>query len=277
MNIHNIAVYQPGSERGANASSASWKRVSVWAAGEEPENLVFMNNMGGGKSGEWSICSGASQSYASGDWTDSASVPNEERAKGVLDEDHEINIMTAESCATRPCTGFSRGTAHHGWGGSKLFVFTFDMPPSSDSSKAPAIWALNAQIVRAAQYGCNCRGVGPGGCGELDILETLPHVGAEAQGISEIYGPKGATGSGARFFARPTGARATYGVIFDVRTDAIAIQEYEGWDYGVEVLTRSVVDGYLGADAFVVPFEGSSGKRRRDSVLGAHRRRRVSH
>ena len=186
--------------------------------------------------------------------------------------------MTAESCATGSCTGFSRGTAHHGWGGSKLFVFTFDMPPSSDPSKAPAIWALNAQIVRAAQYGCNCRGVGsPGGCGELDILETLPHVGAEAQGISEIYGPKGATGSGARFFARPTGAKATYGVIFDVRTDAIAIQEYEGWDYGVEVLTRSVVDGYLGADAFVVPFEGSSGKRRRDSVLGAHRRRRVWH
>ena len=57
MNIHNIAVYQPASSTGANASSASWKRVSVWAAGEEPENLVFMNNMGGGKSGEWSSTS----------------------------------------------------------------------------------------------------------------------------------------------------------------------------------------------------------------------------
>ena len=131
--------------------------------------------------------------------------------------------MTATSCASTPCSGFSRGTANHGWGGSKFFVFTFDMPPSPSSSPSavPAIWALNAQVVRAAQYGCNCRGVGsPGGCGELDVLETVAGQDPGARAISEIYAPKGATGSGASFFARPTDGRVTYGVVFDVQTDS---------------------------------------------------------
>lgn len=106
MNIYNIAVYQPTS---TNSSSGSWKRVSSWAAGEQPENVVFMNNMGGSKSGEWSstscalsavfrvvltwmsvVCAGSSQSYANGDWTDAASKPNADIAKGYLDQDHEI-------------------------------------------------------------------------------------------------------------------------------------------------------------------------------------------
>ena len=140
--------------------------------------------------------------------------------------------MTAAECnSTDPCAGFSRGTANHGWAGSKFFVFTFDMPASSDASKTPAIWALNAQIVRAAQYGCNCRGVGPKGCGELDILETIAGTDT-THAISEIYAPKGATGSGASFFARPADGPATYGVLFDVQTDAIAIQRLKGRGQG---------------------------------------------
>ncbi|KAI0351997.1 hypothetical protein OH77DRAFT_829183 [Trametes cingulata] len=272
MNIYNIAVYQP-----TNASSATWKRVSSWAANQQPDNLVFMNNKGGDASGEWSICAGASQSYASGDWTSAVSSANKEVAKGALAANEEINIMTAETCASRPCAGFSRGTANHGWASSKFFVFTFDMPASSDASHVPAIWALNAQIVRAAQYGCNCRGTGPKGCGELDILETIAAPGADVnQAISEIYSPKGATGSGKSFFARPTGGRVTYGVIFDVQTDAIAIQRYTEWDYGQTAITRSVVDGYLNAPAMTVSFGGAGGKREeaRSSVLSAHRRRR---
>ncbi|OBZ69740.1 Protein TOS1 [Grifola frondosa] len=62
----------------------------------------------------------------------------------------ELNIMTAASCNDGLCDGFSRGTANHGWAGSKMFVFTFDMPPSSDATKTPAIWALNAQIAPRA-------------------------------------------------------------------------------------------------------------------------------
>ncbi|KAI0827752.1 putative TOS1-like glycosyl hydrolase-domain-containing protein [Trametes gibbosa] len=275
LNLYNIAVYQP-----TNASSATWKQVSSWTAGNKPDNLVFMNNMGGQESGEWSICAGSSQSYASGDWTASVSSANAQIANGALDETHEVNIMSSTPCSSSAqCTGFSRGTANHGWSGSKFFVFTFDMPPSSDPSKVPAIWALNAQIVRAAQYGCNCRGVGPGGCGEVDLLETLAADGANPdQAISEIYSPKGATGSGRSFFARPKNGKVTYGAIFDVQTDSIAIQQYTDWDYGTQQITRSVVDGYLNAPAMKVSFEGSSNSKRANykprSVMGAHKRRR---
>ena len=45
MNLFNIAVYQP------NGSGAAWTQTSSWAAGQAPNNLVFMNNMGGGASG----------------------------------------------------------------------------------------------------------------------------------------------------------------------------------------------------------------------------------
>ncbi|CDO77599.1 hypothetical protein BN946_scf184936.g24 [Trametes cinnabarina] len=272
ITIDNIAVYQP-----TNSSGATWKQVSSWAAGQKPDNLVFMNNMGGTNNvGEWSICAGASQSYASGDFTSTVSSPNAEIFNGALDETHEVNIMTGEACSSEsPCAGFSRGTANHGWAGSKFFVFTFDMPASSDPSHVPAIWALNAQIVRAAQYGCNCRGVGPGGCGELDILETIAGTNVD-QAISEIYSPKGATGTGNSFFARPTSGKVTYGVIFDVQTDSIAIQHYTEWDYSQSAITRSVVDGYLNAPAMTVSFESANSRRAEmpRSVFSAHKRRR---
>ena len=184
--------------------------------------------------------------------------------------------MTADTCKDSACDGFSRGTANHGWSGSKFFVLTFDMPSSSDASKVPAVWALNAQIVRAAQYGCNCRGTGAKGCGELDILETIagPDVN---QAISEIYSSKGATGSGVSFFARSTSGKVTYGVIFDVDTDSIAIQRYIDWDYTQSAITRSVVDGYLNAQAMTISFDTSANGKRASGprqVFGAHKRRR---
>lgn len=48
MNMFNVAVYQP-----SNNSGATWKKVSSWSANQQPDNMVFMNNMGGGASGEW--------------------------------------------------------------------------------------------------------------------------------------------------------------------------------------------------------------------------------
>ncbi|KAI0765702.1 putative TOS1-like glycosyl hydrolase-domain-containing protein [Trametes elegans] len=273
MNLYNIAVYQPA----ADDANASWAQVSAWAAGQAPDNLVFMNNLGGDKSGEFSICAGNSQSFANGAWTDATTAANAEVAKGFLEEGHEINIMTAQTCAESPCDGFSRGTANHGWGGSKLLVATLDMPPSRDASKVPALWALNAQVVRAAEYGCNCRGVGsPGGCGELDILETLPGADPD-HGVSEVYSVKGATGSGDKnFFARPA-EKATYAVVFDVQTDSIAIQQLTAWDYRQKSVGRDVVEGYLNAPALEVSF--ATGAKRRSEmrmargVVNGNRRR----
>ena len=67
------------------------------------------------------------------------------------------------------------------------------------------------------------------------------------------------------------------GVIFDVDTDSIAIQRYVDWDYTQSAITRSVVDGYLNAQAMTVSFDTSANGKRAPGprqVLGAHKRRR---
>lgn len=49
MQINNIAVYQP-----ASASASTWKLTSSFTPNKAPQNMVFMNNLGGTASGEWS-------------------------------------------------------------------------------------------------------------------------------------------------------------------------------------------------------------------------------
>ncbi|KAI0074832.1 hypothetical protein K474DRAFT_1600845 [Panus rudis PR-1116 ss-1] len=259
LRLHRIAVYQP-----RDPSSANWERVSSWSQGTKPENLVFMNNKGGGKSGEWDTCGGSSQSYANGDWTDAATAPNAEMYTGILQAGQEINIVTSVECKRVPCDGFSRGTASHGWAGSKLLVVDFEMPNDNGGS-VPAIWALNSQVTNAAQYGCNCRGMGGnGGCGELDILETLSSN--TNQGITEIYSFKGATGCGdGSFFPRPTSGVVTYIVIFDVETDSIAIQRLSGWDYSQTTVPRSTIVSHLDLPSKIVSFALVNRRSRRRS------------
>lgn len=168
--------------------------------------------------------------------------------------------MTATTCAKAHCDGFSRGTANQGWAGSKLFVVDFEMP--SDPQSLPAIWSLNGQVVRSAQYGCNCRGMGAnGGCGELDIAETLSANAPQA--ISEVYSFKGATGTGnGNFFQRPANGRATIAALFDVQTDAISVLRLSKFDYGQASISRGLVDGYLSAPAKAIPF--GTNKRRNE-------------
>lgn len=174
--------------------------------------------------------------------------------------------MTSEACTKDSCDGFFRGTAYKGWADSKAFVIDYNMPENGANS---AIWALNGQVVRSAQYGCNCRGMGgDGGCGELDIAETLQPNSPQA--ISEIYSFKGATGSGASFLPRPTSGRATILVIFDVKTDSVTIQRLNGFDYAQTQLPRSMIDGYINAPAMVIPF--GSNKRSVHNTLFSHRR-----
>ena len=175
--------------------------------------------------------------------------------------------MTATTCEEAQCPGYFRGTANLGWANSKMAVFEFEMP--DDPTNLPALWALNGQVVRAAQYGCNCRGMGgDGGRGEIDIAETL--VANSVQAITELYSFKGATGSGdGNYFARPVGTPTTLAVVFDVSTDAIAIVRLSEFDFTQTQVTRSIIDGYLGAPAMQVPF-GSANQRR--SKRPFHRR-----
>jgi len=268
MNIQNIAVYQP-----ANASaSSSWSKTSSWSSGSAADNLVFLNNNGGSTSGTWSVCGGASQSFANPTFNGAAASADASNSQGNVPDGQEINIMTAQDCTASSCDGFYRGVSNLGWADSKMFVVEFDMPTSG--STPPALWALNGQVVRSAQYGCNCRGEGgDGGCGELDILEVI--AGADqSQAISEIYSFKGATGTGSgNYFPRPASGTATYAVIFDVKTDQIAIQNWSTFDFSTASVGRSQIDGFLSASAKVVSFGQDKRRSHRPSTfLGAHRR-----
>ena len=179
--------------------------------------------------------------------------------------------MTATTCQEGHCDGFYRGTANEGWSGSTMIVVDFQMP--SDPVSLPAFWALNGQVVRAAQYGCNCRGVGGnGGCGELDIAETLTPNSPNA--ISELYSFKGAVGTGdSNYFPRPSNGRATITAIFDVETDAIAILDLSSFDYSQSQLPRSTIDDYLNAPAMQIAF-GTSKRSNETRTSRLHHRRR---
>ena len=179
--------------------------------------------------------------------------------------------MTANPCTKDSCEGFYRGTANQGWADSKMIVIDYNMP--SDPSSLPAIWALSAQILRSAQYGCNCRGQGLGAdgkiCPEHDIAETLTANSPHA--ISEVYTYKGATGSGDNnWFPRPTSGRATITAIYDMKTDTITTLRLSSFDYSQTQLSRSMIDAYINAPSLVVPF-GTS-KRSAISTHFNHRR-----
>jgi hypothetical protein len=126
------------------------------------------------------------------------------------------NVMSSTLCTgTTDGTdcGFSRGLALHGFkgdaAGSKIFVTKLRMPVGNVT---PAYWILPAQVVRSAQYGCNCRGEGgDGGCGELDVAEVLGGNTATPE--------------------RPVYETATFVVIFDAPSSSIAMRRLGPTDF----------------------------------------------
>lgn len=175
--------------------------------------------------------------------------------------------MTATECQGSNCDGFARGAANLGWAGSKMIVIDYEYLP--DGTNLPAMWALNGQVVRAAQYGCNCRGMGgQGGCGELDFAETL--VANSPKAISEIYSFKGATGLGdPNWFPRAT-SRSTISVIFDIKTDQIGVYRFTNWDYTQTQITRNLIDGYLNSPAMIIPFGQSKRRSEQHNFMKRH-------
>lgn len=78
----------------------------------------------------------------------------------------------------------------------------FSMPSDPGAKEgnqkdSPAIWLLNAEVPRAAQYGCSCW---KSGCGEFDIVETL-HSGSPYM-KSTLH--SNTPGGDSDFLARPT-------------------------------------------------------------------------
>jgi hypothetical protein len=116
----------------------------------------------------------------------------------------------------------------HGWRGSatgtKIFAVKMRMPVGKVT---PAYWILPAQVVRTAQYGCNCRGMGgAGGCGELDVAEVLPSEDPMAA-TTTIYSWKSVRNGGGSTFQRPVMASAIFIVMFDGEAGSISLRRLD--------------------------------------------------
>jgi hypothetical protein len=240
MELYQIAVYNPAA--GNYARVAYWDRCTT-------DGLAFAGN------DAWYQCNGYVQSYVTA--TGTTSSPTPVQFGGSLEAGVGINVMSSTMCTgTTDGTdcGFSRGLALHGFAGdssgSKIFATKFRMPIGDVT---PAYWLLPAQVVRSAQYGCNCRGEGAdGGCGEIDIAEVLggnmPPAHPE-QATTTIYSFQGVNGGGADYFQRPVYETATFVVIFDAPSSSIAIRRLGATDFDfASTLPSSVVAQWL-ADA----------------------------
>ncbi len=243
MELYDIAVYTPG--------SSAWSRVSSWNRCAS-SNITFLNNLGGTGSGEWTLCGGNSQSYASADGKTAVAAPT--AFTGKLENRVELNILSGVACKgtgdSGDC-GFYRGVSRRGWAGAKIFAIRARMPRFAGPNTqyyddVPAIWMLNARVVRTAQYGCNCRGMGsPGGCGELDVAEVI-HGQDLTHATSTLYSFKGATGSGQNYFIRPVKESATFIVIFDATGNKVQMLRLpaNGFNFG-DTVSNTTVNEWL--------------------------------
>jgi len=239
VDIYQIAVYSP--------APGGYQRVAYWDRCVT-DGLAWVGNKA------WYQCNGFVQSYVTNDGTSSSLVPVQ--FAGHLDPGVGVNIMSTTLCSgTSDGTdcGFSRGLALHGFKGdpttgSKIFATKLRMPLADVT---PAYWILPAQVVRSAQYGCNCRGQGgQGGCGELDVAEVLGGATATPahpqQATTTIYSFQGVTNGGVSYFQRPVNGTATFIVIFDAASSSIAIRRLGPTNFDFSsAIPSSVVDGWL--------------------------------
>ncbi|KAG2518278.1 hypothetical protein JM18_007732 [Phytophthora kernoviae] len=226
------------------------------------DNMVFMNNMNIDYTGADSSPQGYSTSDGTSTATEStifggtladASDVSVTGGGPCVSTGCEVNIMTATNCADEDgCIGYYDDMGFHGWdGGMKMFV-TKVMMPTGSTANLPAIWMLNAQVVRASQYGCNCRGEGSeGGCGELDVAEVIETNTAQDKVSTHYYFYDGSVSPGGDNYAsRPTDSAVTYVTIIDNSgTGMIKIIELGGddFDFSVDSISSSTVSTWIDA------------------------------
>ncbi|KAE9117076.1 hypothetical protein PF010_g8734 [Phytophthora fragariae] len=255
LNIYNIAVF--------NATSGSdWTKVSSYSQNGTQENMVFMNKLNIDYTGADSSPQGYSTVDGSGTATKSttfggsladASDASVTGGGPCVSTGCEVNIMTETNCADEDgCIGYYDDMGFHGWdGGMKMFVTKVQMPTGSTVNR-PAIWMLNAQVVRANQYGCNCRGEGAeGGCGELDIAEVIETNTSKDKVSTHYYFFDGSVSAGGdNYAARPTDSVVTYVTIIDnSSTGTIKIIELGGddFDFDVDAVSADQVTSWISA------------------------------
>ncbi|RLN45942.1 hypothetical protein BBJ28_00009255 [Nothophytophthora sp. Chile5] len=256
MNIYNIAVF-------SGSSGSDWTKVSAYDADAgTQDNMVFMNNM----NIDYTGADSSPQGYATSDGADTASestifggtladASDTSTVGGgpCVTTGCEVNIMTETNCADEDgCLGYYDDMGFHGWdSGLKMFVSKV-MMPTGTSANLPAIWMLNAQVVRASQYGCNCRGSGSvGGCGELDVAEVIETNTAQDKVSTHYYFYDGDVSPGGDNYAsRPTDSAVTYVTIFDNSGEGVVkIIEIGGddFDFSVDSVSADTVSAWLEA------------------------------
>ncbi|KAG6585048.1 putative GPI anchor protein [Phytophthora cinnamomi] len=255
LNIYNIAVF--------NATSGSdWTKVSSYSQNGTQENMVFMNNL----NIDYTGADSSPQGYATADGSGTASKSttfggsladaSDSSVTGggpCVSTGCEVNIMTSTNCADEDgCIGYYDDMGFHGWdGGMKMFVTKVQMPTGASVNR-PAIWMLNAQVVRANQYGCNCRGEGSeGGCGELDIAEVIETNTDKDKVSTHYYFFDGSVSPGGdNYAARPTDSAVTYVTIIDNSSSGtIKIIELGGddFDFDVDAVSAAQVTSWISA------------------------------
>ncbi|KAE9314106.1 hypothetical protein PF001_g8433 [Phytophthora fragariae] len=256
MNIYNIAVF-------SGSSGSDWSKVSSYdASAGTQENMVFMNNLNIDYTGADSSPQGYSTVDGSGTATEStvfggtladASDASVTGGGPCVSTGCEVNIMTSTNCADEDgCVGYYDDMGFHGWdGGMKMFVTKVQMPTGS-TVNLPAIWMLNAQVVRASQYACNCRGSGSvGGCGELDVAEVIETNTAQDKVSTHYYFYDGSVSPGGdNYAARPTDSVVTYVTIYDNSGEGVVkIIEIGGddFDFSVDSISADTVSTWLSA------------------------------
>ncbi|KAM0440929.1 hypothetical protein ACHAPT_000232 [Fusarium lateritium] len=237
------------------AAGGSWARTSYYNAEQQAaDNIVFLGNYGGDGSGVFDEVWGNSLSYLNAEGNGGSSSPKV--LKDVyIPSNKEFSIWTAEKCDDASC-GYSRApdVSYKGFsGGSKIFLFHFNMPLDGDrgfNGDMPALWALNGRIPRTGQYSaCSCWTTG---CGEADIYEVL--ASGDTKCKSTFHLAKGAGSSD--YFDRPVDAFIRVATIFDERSSSVAIKRVpDDFDFS-ESLTEDVVAGWL--DGFALGGKGVS-------------------
>ncbi|PWI73353.1 hypothetical protein PCL_10368 [Purpureocillium lilacinum] len=258
--LNQMAVYNFG------CVNETWHRVSYYnASTQEADNLVFLGNYGGQGSGEFDFPPmiyeymqvvgladrtivfdahsvwGNSLSYINADATAGSETP-EILADVEIPSNKEFAVFSGQKC--NGACGFSRveDVAYHGFGGgNKAFLFDFQMPLDNTTgfnADMPALWALNANIPRTAQYNkCSCWPT----CGEFDIYEVL--ASGDSRCKSTFHAAR--RGGTSDYFARPSGHAIKIAVVFSAKAEAVSVRVL---DYGTVFghhFTDATVDGWL--------------------------------
>lgn len=206
-------------------TEGNWTRGAYYDALQgQADNVTFLGNVGFDN-----VCLGKALTYV--DETGIANASDSTVLGNVtIPSNYELTIMSDIECSGNDCGAFRPDSkAYHGYYGvNKMFLFEFNAPSDLREEQnvnktwnydMPAIWLLNAQIPRTAQYPLNPNcSAWNSGAGEFDIFEVM-NVTERNHFYSTLHDFQGTDdiGTGIQNFAylqRTPGAVMKGGVVF---------------------------------------------------------------